>query len=362
MPTIKRYPEDFRVEEAIDISHKKNDCVIFTLEKRNENTVGAIKKIAREMGISFQRFGYAGLKDKHAVTRQKVSVRGVEKDDLPAADLRNITISEVERGDEIQIGDHRGNRFEIVVRDVPSPLSDVSDVFPNFFGEQRLGGNEKVGREMVRGDYEAAVKTLVTREGMEEAVVNEEYELLLEQYPYTYERSVLKQLAHGKDYLQALKSVPAHILTLYVHAYQSYLFNELLTMRLKRMDLQDVAVGDIICTEKFERRAYAKVTSSNITRVRNGNYSSVLPIVGYKTRVYADTKSDLDLLLERENVSLEDFKMKKMPFLSVRRTYRKIVGEYEDLSWEHKDNALYCEFFLPKGEYATVFIEHLLEE
>ncbi len=362
MPTLKRYPEDFCVEEVIDITHRKNDCVIFTLKKRNENTVGAIKKIAREMGIPFQRFGYAGLKDKHAVTQQKVSVKGVEREDLSAIDLKNITISEIERGDEIQIGDHRGNRFEIVVRDVSSPPNTVPDAFPNRFGEQRLGGNEDVGREMVRGDYEAAVKTLVMQEGMEEAVENEEYETLLEQYPHTYEKRVLRKLARGEDYLQALKSVPAHVLRLYIHAYQSYLFNELLTMRLERMDLHDIIVGDIICTEKFEKRAYAKVTASTLERARKGEYSPVLPIIGYKTRVYGDTKNDLDMLLKRENVSLEDFTMEKLPFLSVRGTYRKLVGEYEDFSWNHKNDTLHCEFFLPKGEYATVFIEHLLGE
>jgi tRNA pseudouridine13 synthase len=225
MPTIKSSPEDFRVEEIMEIMHKKNDSLVFTLEKRNENTLDAIRKIAQQLDLPLKAFGHAGLKDKDAVTRQKVSVRGVKREDLHNLVLENITISEIERGDRIRIGDHRGNKFSIVVRGVKS-VREPGRGFPNFFGEQRFGGNEDIGREIVRGAYERAVKILLKKEGMEEEIENEEFEKIADSYPPVYEKRALNSLIRKKDYLKALKSLPSHILMLYIHAYQSYLFKE----------------------------------------------------------------------------------------------------------------------------------------
>ncbi|MEA1994387.1 MAG: tRNA pseudouridine(13) synthase TruD [Euryarchaeota archaeon] len=359
MVILKSRPEDFVVEEVIEISHKKNNCLAFTLKKRNENTVGAIKKIARALGIPFKNFGYAGLKDKHAVTKQKVSVKNAKKKDLCSITLKNIEITDIERGDEIGVGDHRGNNFRIIVRDV-NEVREIGEGFPNLFGEQRLGGNEDVGREMLRGDFESAVKTLLSREGMEKQIEKEEFDKLLTTYPNIYEKNALRSLIHKKNYLKALKTIPSHVLRLYVHAYQSYIFNKLLKMRLERLDLRKIEQGDIICTDKFEKKAYVPVNASNVEQVQRTESRPVLPIIGYKTRIYRNTKKDLELLLKKEKVTLKDFKMKSLPFLSSRGTYRELIGRYEDLSWELKDRTLFCEFFLPKGEYATVFIDYLL--
>ena len=359
MPVIKCYPEDFCVEEVIEVKHKKNDCLVFTLEKMNRNTIDTIKKIAGILNIPFNNFGYAGLKDKHAVTRQRVSVKGVKKEDLKI-ELENITISEIEKGDRIRIGDHLGNKFTIVVRNV-NTIKDIPEGFPNFFGEQRLDGNEIVGREMLRGDHERAVKNLLKKEGMDEEIENEEFDKIFEKYPNTYEKRILKFLIRKKDYLLALKSLPSDILTLYIHAYQSFIFNELLKKRLERLELCEIEIGDVICSKKFEKKAYVTVTSSNIEEAREKKYVPVLPIIGYKTRVYGKTKEDLDLLLEKENIKLEDFKIKSIPFLSSRGTYREIIGRYENFKGNLKDNTLFCEFFLPKGEYATVFIDQLVK-
>ena len=359
MPTIKLYPEDFCVEEVIEIKHKKDDCLVFTLEKKNENTIDAIKKIAGILNLPFKNFGYAGLKDKNAVTRQKVSVKGIVKEDLKI-DLENIKISDIEEGDRIKIGDHLGNKFRVIVRNV-NTIEDIGEGFPNFFGEQRLGGNEKIGHEILKGDYERAVKNLLMKEGMEEEIENEEFDKLLEKYPNTYEKRILKFLIRKKDYLKALKSLPSDILTLYIHAYQGFIFNELLKKRLETLDLWEIEIGDIICSEKFEKKAYVKVNSSNIEEAREKRYPPVLPIVGYRTRVYGKTKEDLDLLLEKENMKLEYFKIKSIPFLSSRGTYREIIGRYENFNCKLENNKLFCEFFLPKGEYATVFIDQLVK-
>ncbi|MCD6127238.1 MAG: tRNA pseudouridine(13) synthase TruD [Methanomicrobia archaeon] len=359
MPAIKLFPEDFFVEEVIEIKHKKNDCLVFTLEKRNENTIDAIKKIAGVLGVPIKNFGYAGLKDKNAVTRQKVSVKGVKKEELEI-ELKNIKIMDIERGDRIRIGDHLGNKFRIVVREV-GEIKEIKKEFPNFFGEQRFGGNERIGRNIIKEKYEDAVKEILKKEGMEEEIENEEFEKIFERYPDTYEKKVLRSLIRKKDYLKALRSLPSDILTLYIHSYQSFIFNELLKKRLERLELGEIEEGDIISTEIFGKKAYVKVNSSNITEAKKKRYSPVLPIVGYKTRVYGNTKEDLGSILEREEIDPGDFKIKSIPFLSSRGTYREIIGKCENLEWKLKDRNLICKFFLPKGEYATVFMEQIFK-
>ena len=75
---LRCYCEDFLVEELPKElpACKEGDYVHFTLEKRNWETIAAVKSIAKSLGVSSNRFGYAGNKDKRAVTRQRVAVRG----------------------------------------------------------------------------------------------------------------------------------------------------------------------------------------------------------------------------------------------------------------------------------------------
>ncbi|MFQ5815787.1 MAG: tRNA pseudouridine(13) synthase TruD, partial [Candidatus Hydrothermarchaeaceae archaeon] len=173
---LRANAEDFEVEElplSVPVEHP-GDFTHFTLEKRNWETMGAIKAIARALGVSRKRFGYAGNKDKRAVTRQRVSVWRVEPEQLGGIMIKDIKLYDfVKSNSRLSLGDSRGNSFRVVIRDVQlggveleNELAETCEQMmercvPNYFGYQRFGisrpNTHLVGRELIRGSLEGAV-------------------------------------------------------------------------------------------------------------------------------------------------------------------------------------------------------------
>jgi len=146
---IKNKAEDFCVEEIMDLKKGKGKYVYFILKKKNWNTMDAINKIGRRLNISSKRFGFAGLKDKKAITEQYVSVKGANEEELRELKIKDIEIKIVGRGKEkIRLGSLKGNKFKIRVK---GKIRKVKWII-NYFGEQRFGTETyKLGREILKG-------------------------------------------------------------------------------------------------------------------------------------------------------------------------------------------------------------------
>lgn len=162
---IKQSPEDFVVDE-IPIE-KPGRILIATMEKRNLTTPEAIKKIAFALGIPEASIGFAGLKDKVAVTRQAISLERIGPSLAERANSENIRLSDFRYGGVLFPGDLKGNAFTITVRgikhgkeDAKKIIRDFSDEvsnrgIPNYFGEQRFGmekNNHMAGKRIVLGE------------------------------------------------------------------------------------------------------------------------------------------------------------------------------------------------------------------
>lgn len=175
---IKERPEDFVVVEKSIVAHEKDDCIIIDVEKRDWDTTLLVRELARRCGVSHKSVGYAGLKDKRAVTRQKMSVYGVDEETVTRVRIPGASIAVVGRGDRIEVGDLGGNTFDIVVRGIEMDtcaLAELLDAsvqrletdggFVNYFGYQRFGLSRPVtadvGKALVRKDYEDAVRTYI---------------------------------------------------------------------------------------------------------------------------------------------------------------------------------------------------------
>ena len=144
-------PEDFRVEEldAFDASGS-GEHLLLVVEKRGMNTGFAAKRIAAWAGVPEAAVGHAGLKDRHAVTRQRFSVHlpGREAPDVAALEADGLhVIGQARHARKLPRGALAGNRFELVLRDVQGD-SDAIEArlrtiaargVPNYFGEQRFG-------------------------------------------------------------------------------------------------------------------------------------------------------------------------------------------------------------------------------
>ena len=163
---IRSAPEDFFVEEIDGFQASgAGEHLLLTVEKRGMNTAEAARRIARWAGVAEQAVGYAGLKDRHAVTRQRFSVQLPGREDpglqsLQDDELRVIT--HARHAKKLPRGALAGNRFVLTLRQVQggreaieSRLQQIAaDGVPNWFGAQRFGrggGNVAAAMAMFSG-------------------------------------------------------------------------------------------------------------------------------------------------------------------------------------------------------------------
>ncbi len=158
---IRSTPEDFEVEEidAFEASGA-GEHLLLTVEKRGMNTAFAAKRIAAWAGVAESAIGYAGLKDRHALTRQRFSVWIPKKiapdiDALGSDDLRVLDARWHTR--KLPRGALAGNRFVLTLREVDGDAAAIETRLrviaargvPNYFGEQRFGrGGDNVSKAL----------------------------------------------------------------------------------------------------------------------------------------------------------------------------------------------------------------------
>lgn len=164
--TVRASVDDFRVEEIDAFAASgQGEHLLLTVEKRGMNTAFAARRLAQWAGVPEVAIGYAGMKDRHAVTVQRFSVHlpGREAPDMSAligADFRVLAAHRHHR--KLPRGALAGNRFELVLRElvgeqdaIDQRLRQIAERgMPNYFGEQRFGrdgGNLDAARRMFAG-------------------------------------------------------------------------------------------------------------------------------------------------------------------------------------------------------------------
>ncbi|WP_310389996.1 tRNA pseudouridine(13) synthase TruD [Roseateles sp.] len=188
--TLKGLNEDFSVTELpLQLPSGAGEHLWLDIEKNGANTAFVANVLAEAAGVQEWDVGYAGLKDRNAITRQWFSIY------LPKGETPDLTqlqhpefkvLSQSRHVKKLRPGDLQGNRFRIVLRDVTGDpeLIEVnlkavaSQGVPNYFGAQRFGfegGNVEQGRAMLareirvrhpkkKGIYLSAVRSFVFNE------------------------------------------------------------------------------------------------------------------------------------------------------------------------------------------------------
>ena len=148
---IRSTAEDFFVEELPGFEPSgAGEHLLLTVEKCGMNTAFAAKRIAAWAGVDESAIGYAGLKDRHAVTRQRFTVWLPKKiaPDIEALQSDDLCVLEhVWHARKLPRGALAGNRFVLALRDVAGDRADIETRLqaiaakgvPNYFGEQRFG-------------------------------------------------------------------------------------------------------------------------------------------------------------------------------------------------------------------------------
>jgi tRNA pseudouridine13 synthase len=165
---IRCSPQDFVVTELLEIEFSNDgEHDWLWIEKTGANTAWVAGQLARHAGLKERDVGYAGLKDRHAVTRQWFSVRrpSGEGTDWDAFEAEGVEVLEQHRHQrKLKRGAHKGNAFRIAVRsdDVDAHRDSLTERMqtiaeqgvPNYFGSQRFGrdgANIELGRSVVAG-------------------------------------------------------------------------------------------------------------------------------------------------------------------------------------------------------------------
>jgi len=165
---LRSQPEDFFVdEEPAYLPSGSGDHVFVHIEKRGLTTAQAVDRIARVLEVAARDVGVAAMKDRHAVTRQWLSLPPpVTPEQVRTLAVPDIAIVDVARHPhKLRTGHVRANRFVLVVRDVtPDAAARAQAILgklaerpgaPNFYGEQRFGrdgDNAERGLAIVRGE------------------------------------------------------------------------------------------------------------------------------------------------------------------------------------------------------------------
>jgi len=319
MYKIKQLPEDFFVREIPKYQlNEEGEYTYFTLKKKNRTTLGVISELAEKLDIPLKKIGFAGTKDKIAVTEQTISIKNVRISDIGKINLKNAHLELIGKGEiPISLGDLEENYFRIIVRNLPTKriLTKTIKNIPNLFGPQRFSEkNIEIGEAIIKRNFGKAVEL------MDHNNVKDYLEL------------------NPGDYIGAIRNLPLKLRKLYVHAYQSYIWN--LTVEI-----------------------YMK----NKKPIRNEK----IPIVGFGTELEDDAVSTIiKQILKKLGVSQRDFILKQFPEISSEGSERdlfitpkdfKVIKIEEDDLNPRKIKAM-VSFSLQPGSYATVVIDELFKD
>ncbi len=349
-------PEDFIVEELPLYEPTGNGThTFFAIKKRNRSTIEAINLIARKLKVKARNIGYAGLKDKHALTTQVLSVEGISPEQVLEVAIPTIEILwAVPHAHKLRVGHLRGNRFEITLRGVTpdaSPLVKSKIAYletkgvPNRFGKQRFGNKHDshlIGKALVQEDWEKALGFVLSNETA--------------QFSHMAKRIIREKDKGSLE--KAVASIPHRLRKLYLSAYQAYLFNTILDKRFPNLGL--LIDGDIAV--KHTNKAPFQVTNAKVEQPRADAFeiSPTGPIFGYKMRQPTGTVQAMELEL-LSNEGLKSTAFRTVAGIRLPGTRRPLRIPLEIHQVASIDMGLFLNFSLSAGGYATVVLEELSE-
>ncbi|RLG60821.1 tRNA pseudouridine(13) synthase TruD [Candidatus Geothermarchaeota archaeon] len=384
---IKRRASDFFVEETLKKEFmrklrskpsKNFSYPVLRIKKKGKDTLAMISEIASSFNLSPSDLRFLGLKDSQAIVVQYVSIS------------RAVKIS----GKWMVVGwarrpllreDMLGNFFRVKVRisDVKRKINTIRKFVeeveekgvPNFYCYQRFGSprgiNHLVGEKIVKGDFKGAVLIYLTaRSGFEKPEIEHWRKDLRDSLNFRrayneapaqleYERIMLSRLIkRPNDFKGALRGMPISLRRLFVNAYQSYLFNKALSMRIKLgLPINKALKGEPFYDLKSGR---IRINDSEHEWLR----VPVMQVIGYGYREVEGRQAKIERrILKEENISPKMFYIREMPELSCKGGWRTQTAQLWWLTVKSflKEDFIELSFMLKPGEYATSLLRELIK-
>jgi tRNA pseudouridine13 synthase len=196
---------------------------------------------------------------------------------------------------------------------------------------------------------------------------------IIELFPrdFRYEKLVMKHLIkHENDYKGAISKIPSQVLTIFVHSFQSYIFNQLISLRVRNgLSIHAPEPGDFIIKldeTHSGRDSWLYVTEVNLEErielVKKGEYALAAPVPGYATKIPPSKQSELLLkILDEEEVNLRDFRNPENRYLDSSGGLHLVSIKIHNPNVKCTKKGLQFCFSLRKGSYATVVMREIMK-
>jgi len=376
---IKQRPEDFAVAELDRYeTAKAGPFALYRLVKWDIGTIEAVRCLAGRWKLARAAVSFGGLKDRHALTEQVISVRGGPERGFEGSSFRVEFLGRSR--DPITRASFDANRFEITVRDLDAP-PDPEPVrrwgLPNYFDDQRFGslrgtGGDFIGRALVRGDNEKALRLAIASPAPGDRRKSRELKAALRDrwgdwkglkgaLPPGVERTIAGYLAdHPGAFGFAFELLDENLRILYVSAYQSWLWNRALARIVRSLpDTYEVAYA-------AGRHAFYR----SIDPARHDRLAELsIPLVTPTQAFEGEAATVMAEILAEEGVEPRMLRLKRLRktfFGKGRRAALmapaglRVSSGPDELNRGKKKAVL--SFELPKGSYATVLLKRLFHD
>ena len=372
---IKEKPQDFYVKEIIDVPIKeKGEYALYRLKKVDRNTVDVVRELANKFRIPVKNVTFAGLKDKNAVTEQFLAIKGL-KNPPEVVEGDNYKLTLVGFTDRpLELGEFKGNYFEIVVRNVSKKERERAEKnlpfvakygFANYFGEQRFGSvrhaKEFIVKHLLKHKYEDALREYLLsysdwrmKRKLKKLWGNWREYLKAMPKGAIYERKVVEELAKGVSFKQAFLALPKNVRLMFAFTYQSYLWNRFLYRFVVRyFPYCEVPAG----VKDWNYAFYKRMNEIIFREIKNLE----IPYLGieYKPQNRKVAKV-MEEVLKEEGITPELLNEERIGIKLFSDGVRKAIAIPEGLKMERLGRSVVkLSFTLPPGSYATVLLRKL---
>ncbi|KAF0269248.1 hypothetical protein FOG51_00025 [Hanseniaspora uvarum] len=376
--------------------------VHFTLYKENKETMDACNLIGRLLRVPTKTLGISGTKDKRGITTQRVSLdtrMGLSRINALNKTLKGMCIGSYEFKDTgLKLGDLSGNKFTIALRNVelngaeklsgPKAEEALNQIlsksteklmetgFLNYFGMQRFGSfsipTYEIGKKILKEDYKGACELLLSNQKnvdsktIEARIIWEQTKDAKQAIKMMPKRNVaeftiLSHLATKvknentgeytpDDYFTAILKIPRNLRLIYIHSYQSYIWNLATSHRVTQHGLKLIP-GDLVLEKKeevavvdednFEIEDVAKdnfITAKPLTEedIQSGKYSIfdiILPTPGFDIHYPTFMRDFYEEVMKKDDLS--PFEMiRKVKEFSLPGSYRNILGKPKNMNFK----------------------------
>ena len=365
---IRKQKEDFNVSELITEKSHSRICsesgfAVYKLQKNGIDTTHALSEIFRKHGIKLKSLG---LKDALAITEQFVFTT-YRTDKHFEIDAQKYNLKKVGFTDKVLSKKEMiGNHFQIKIDGASNALSEFTefDKILNFYGYQRFGSRRPVthliGRSLIQKDFAGAVDLLLSFTSEYDKDENTKLRELMDdksKYPEALkiipkgmdlEKIALKEMIEHGDPVKALRALPLSIRRFFVQAYQSYIFNQTLSMSLDAGEELFSPQSNDVCYDKHgELGKFENDPSQRLS----------IPFVGHS--YYKKTRFNyyIEKILRDESITHKDFFSKEIQEISGEGGFRNSSIKCDD--YEVKDNIV--SFSLSRGSFATIVLREIIK-